>query len=89
VQELLGDHQDTVIARPVLREIAAAAHLDRENGFTYVLLHRRQTETTRLPDTDIDTAWRDRSAPIVEYETPAPSRPGPGAGFRALRRTGT
>jgi CHAD domain-containing protein len=58
VQELLGDHQDAVVARPVLREIAAAAHLDGENGFTYGLLHQQQTEATRLPETDIHTAWR-------------------------------
>ena len=48
VQELLGDHQDAVVARPVLREIGIAAHLDRENGFTYGLLHQQQTDAGRL-----------------------------------------
>ena len=38
VQELLGDHQDAVVARPVLREIGMVAHLEGENGFTYGLL---------------------------------------------------
>jgi CHAD domain-containing protein len=32
VQTLLGDHQDTVVARPVLREFGAQAHLDGGNG---------------------------------------------------------
>ncbi|HYZ09570.1 MAG TPA: CYTH and CHAD domain-containing protein [Pseudonocardiaceae bacterium] len=59
VQELLGDHQDAVVARPVLREIGIAAHLDGENGFTYGLLHQQQTEAGRLHEGDITTAWRD------------------------------
>ena len=49
VQELLGDHQDAFVAGPVLREIAAAAHLDGENGFTYGLLHQQQTEAAGCP----------------------------------------
>ncbi len=39
IQELLGDHQDTVVARETLREIAVHAHLDGENGFTFGRLH--------------------------------------------------
>jgi CHAD domain-containing protein len=59
VQELLGDHQDAVVARPVLREIGMAAHLDGENGFTYRLLHQQQTDAERLHEGDITRAWRD------------------------------
>ena len=59
VQELLGDHQDAVVARPVLREIGIAAHLDGENGFTYGLLHQQQTDAGRLHDGEISTAWKD------------------------------
>jgi len=58
VQELLGDHQDAVVARPVLREIGIAAHLDGENGFTYGILHQRQTDAGRLHEGDITRAWR-------------------------------
>jgi CHAD domain-containing protein len=39
VQKVLGEHQDTVVARPVLREIGARAHLTGENGFTFGRLH--------------------------------------------------
>ena len=39
VQSLLGDHQDTVVARPVLRELGAQVHQDGGNGFTFGLLH--------------------------------------------------
>jgi CHAD domain-containing protein len=59
VQELLGDHQDAVVARPVLREIGIAAQLDGENGFTYGLLHQQQTDAGRLHERDIAIAWRD------------------------------
>jgi CHAD domain-containing protein len=59
VQELLGDHQDAVVARPVLREIGTTAHLDGENGFTYGILHQQQTDAGRLQGADITTAWRD------------------------------
>jgi hypothetical protein len=41
---VLGDHQDAVVARPVLRELAVTAQLDNENGFTYGLLHQQQTD---------------------------------------------
>ena len=59
VQELLGDHQDAVVARPVLREIGIAAHLEGENGFTYGLLHQLQADQVRLSEADITQAWRD------------------------------
>ena len=39
VQEHLGEHQDTLVARRMLREIAVRAHLDGENGFTFGRLH--------------------------------------------------
>lgn len=39
LQELLGDHQDTVVARGTLREIGVSAHLDGEDGFTFGRLH--------------------------------------------------
>ena len=59
VQELLGDHQDAVVARPVLREIGAAAHGDGENGFTWGVLHQQQTDAGRLPEAAIICAWAD------------------------------
>ena len=38
VQSALGEHQDSVVARRVLRDIGVAAFLDGENGFTFGLL---------------------------------------------------
>jgi CHAD domain-containing protein len=39
IQDLLGEHQDTVVARQSLREIGVRAHLSGENGFTFGRLH--------------------------------------------------
>lgn len=39
LQELLGEHQDTVVARRTLRELGAQAYLANENGFSFGRLH--------------------------------------------------
>ncbi|HKA68125.1 MAG TPA: CYTH and CHAD domain-containing protein [Actinomycetes bacterium] len=55
VQDLLGTHQDTVVAREVLRAEAADAEAAGQSSFTFGLLHGRQaavaaTTLTKLPD---------------------------------------
>ena len=39
ITSLLGDHQDTVVARRLLRDLGVRAHLAGENGFTFGRLH--------------------------------------------------
>jgi CHAD domain-containing protein len=39
VQEVLGDHQDSVVARALLRQLAVEVHLSGGNAFTYGRLH--------------------------------------------------
>jgi CHAD domain-containing protein len=39
VQELLGDHQDSVVERGWLRDLGVRAHLAGESGFTFGRLH--------------------------------------------------
>jgi CHAD domain-containing protein len=39
LQELLGNYQDAVEARPVLQQLAQTAHADGHNAFTYGLLY--------------------------------------------------
>jgi CHAD domain-containing protein len=46
-QELLGEHQDSVVAEGLLRELGAQAGADGENGFTWGLLHAREQEKAR------------------------------------------
>ena len=55
LQKLLGDHQDSVVARATLRLLAAEAHAKGHSAFTYGLLyaleHQRAQQVERaLPD---------------------------------------
>lgn len=44
-QDLLGEHQDAIVAVPYLRDLARVAHFSGENGFTFgvILGHRLAT----------------------------------------------
>ena len=42
LQELLGDHHDSVVARAVLRDLAGQARAAEEDTFTYGVLYERQ-----------------------------------------------
>ena len=44
LQSVLGDHQDTVMARPVIRHIAVTAWQSGENAFSYGLMYQRDAE---------------------------------------------
>jgi hypothetical protein len=58
VQSVLGDLQDTVIARQVERELGIGAHLAGENAFSYGLLYGRDTcDAARLQDQGWET-WK-------------------------------
>jgi CHAD domain-containing protein len=51
IQELLGDHQDSVVTRALLRELGVQAFLDGENSFTYGRLHAlEQARATHLEE---------------------------------------
>ena len=39
VQKILGDHQDSVVTRDLLRRLGAEAFVQGENGFSYGRLH--------------------------------------------------
>jgi CHAD domain-containing protein len=58
VQKLLGEHQDTVVARPILRELAGKAHLDGGNGFTYGLMHAIEATRAARAERDLPATWR-------------------------------
>lgn len=46
-QELLGEHQDSVVAEGMLRELGVLAGTDGQNGFTWGLLHAREHEAAQ------------------------------------------
>jgi CHAD domain-containing protein len=54
---VLGDHQDAVVARPVIRELAARAHQEGGNGFTYGVLHGREHGRAERAERRVPPAW--------------------------------
>jgi CHAD domain-containing protein len=42
LQDVLGDHQDSVVAAHLLRDFGVRAHLAGENAFTYGMLYERE-----------------------------------------------
>jgi CHAD domain-containing protein len=58
VQGLLGDHQDTVVSRTLLRRLAMAAHGAGENEFSYGLLYGCDTAEAQRLRAKLPDAWR-------------------------------
>lgn len=57
VQELLGEHQDSVVARGVLRDLGMQAHLDGENAFSYGVLLGQQLERAQRLRAELPRVW--------------------------------
>ena len=63
VQKVLGDHQDSVVARDALRKLALAAHAAGEPGFTWGLLYGQEQGVARERERELPAAWADASKP--------------------------
>jgi CHAD domain-containing protein len=59
---LLGDHQDSVMARRTLRELAATAHAAGESAFTYGVLHGREEARAAAAEAELPGLWRKTGA---------------------------
>ncbi|MGK5544126.1 CHAD domain-containing protein [Streptomyces sp. URMC 127] len=57
VQTPLGDHQDSVMTRTVLRTLAARAHAAGESTFTLGLLYGREEQRAAWDEMDLLAAW--------------------------------
>jgi CHAD domain-containing protein len=57
LQDLLGDHQDSVMAREALRELAQQAHAAGESAFTYGVLHGREEQRAEADERELPEAW--------------------------------
>jgi CHAD domain-containing protein len=71
VQSVIGDHQDTVIARQAARDLGIGAHLVGENAFTYGLLYEREHHRAERLQSDARRTWKRASRP--RYRTWMPS----------------
>ncbi|MGY4974164.1 CYTH and CHAD domain-containing protein [Streptomyces nigrescens] len=58
VQQLLGDHQDSVVARATLRELATQAQQAGEGGFTFGLLYGREEALAADRERALPDLWR-------------------------------
>jgi CHAD domain-containing protein len=63
VQSVLGDHQDTVLARQVARDLGIGAHLAGENAFTYGLLYDHQAHQAERLRARARQTWKHSARP--------------------------
>ncbi|MFG2479969.1 CHAD domain-containing protein [Streptomyces fagopyri] len=57
LQSLLGDHQDSVMAREALRDLAAQAHAAGESAFTYGVLYGREERHAAAVEAAFPGEW--------------------------------
>ncbi|EFL32107.1 CHAD domain-containing protein [Streptomyces viridochromogenes DSM 40736] len=57
LQNLLGEHQDSVMARQTLRELSAVAHAAGQDTFTYGLLHEREEQRALRVEAELPAFW--------------------------------
>ncbi|MGW1077213.1 CYTH and CHAD domain-containing protein [Streptomyces sp. NPDC002537] len=63
VQTVLGDHQDSVVAREALRELAVQAHAAGEPSFTWGLLYGQEAAAAAERERELPEVWRRASKP--------------------------
>ncbi|MFE7712839.1 CHAD domain-containing protein [Streptomyces sp. NPDC057486] len=63
LQKLLGEHQDSVVARNTLRDLATQATLAGESSFTYGLLHHVEHDRADDAERQLPAAWHTASRP--------------------------
>lgn len=63
VQTLLGDHQDSVVAREALRTLAIQSHAAGESAFTWGLLYGQEEAAAEARERELPEVWARASAP--------------------------
>ncbi|MFI8005776.1 CHAD domain-containing protein [Streptomyces sp. NPDC086010] len=63
VQTVLGDHQDSVMAREALRALAVQAHGAGESAFTWGLLYGREEAAAQAREGELPEVWARASRP--------------------------
>ena len=63
VQQVLGDHQDSVVARDALRALAVAADAAGESAFTWGLLYGREEAAAAERERELPHVWTKASRP--------------------------
>ncbi|MFJ5866494.1 CHAD domain-containing protein [Streptomyces parvus] len=63
VQSVLGDHQDSVVAREALRALAIEAHAAGETAFTWGLLYGQEEAVAEARERELPGVWARASDP--------------------------
>ncbi|MFH8485728.1 CYTH and CHAD domain-containing protein [Streptomyces longisporoflavus] len=63
VQKVLGDHQDSVVARETLRNLAIQAHAAGETAFTWGLLYGQEEARAARRENELPGVWHRASRP--------------------------
>ncbi|MET7761658.1 CYTH and CHAD domain-containing protein [Streptomyces sp. NPDC005393] len=63
LQDVLGEHQDSVVAREALRVLATQAHGAGESDFTFGLLYGREEARAADSERELPGAWAKASRP--------------------------
>ncbi|MEU0807794.1 CYTH and CHAD domain-containing protein [Streptomyces sp. NPDC005970] len=61
LQDLLGDHQDSVVAREALRDLAEQAHAAGERDFTFGVLYAREEALAARREAELPALWAEVS----------------------------
>jgi CHAD domain-containing protein len=65
LQEVLGEHQDSVVARTALRELGVRLHLDGDNAFTLGRLHALEQVRGEAAIGEFERAWAALAKPAT------------------------
>ncbi|WP_433397632.1 CHAD domain-containing protein [Streptomyces sp. CA-146814] len=68
VQTVLGDHQDSVVARDALRTLAIEAHAAGETTFTWGLLYGHEEAAADARERELPEVWARASAPVLRAD---------------------
>lgn len=63
VQSVLGDHQDSVVAREALRALAIQSHAAGETAFTWGLLYGQEEAAAEARERELPAVWARASDP--------------------------
>ncbi|MFI0010595.1 CYTH and CHAD domain-containing protein [Streptomyces globisporus] len=68
VQTVLGDHQDSVVAREALRTLAIQAHAAGETAFTWGLLYGQEEAVAEARERELPEVWARTSDPVLRAD---------------------
>ncbi|MFJ9622056.1 CHAD domain-containing protein [Streptomyces sp. NPDC101181] len=68
VQTVLGDHQDSVVAREALRTLGVQAHAAGETAFTWGLLYGREEAAADARERELPEVWARASDPVLRAD---------------------